>query len=291
MIGVSKQYRVFQVVNVLVMLLVVVVTLYPFLYLVAESLSSEKFVYAGQVTLLPKGFTLRTYQVLTREIYFWLGYKNTIIYTIIGTFVSLFLSTILAYPLSKKRLKGRGIILGFIVFTMFFSGGLIPTYLLVNALGMRNTIWAVVLPGAISTYNVIIMKTFFEGIPAELEEAAAVDGMDTYGILIHIVLPLSMPIMATMALFYAVGMWNSWFGPFIYLDKKELFPVSLYLRNVIAGAQQTAVSSGSDVNDITQIAATVKAASMVLTALPILCVYPFLQKYFVKGVMIGSLKG
>uniref|UniRef100_UPI00047DC5DB carbohydrate ABC transporter permease n=1 Tax=Caldanaerobius polysaccharolyticus TaxID=44256 RepID=UPI00047DC5DB len=289
--GVSKQYRVFQVVNVLVMLLVVVVTLYPFLYLVAESLSSEKFVYAGQVTLLPKGFTLRTYQVLTREIYFWLGYKNTIIYTIIGTFVSLFLSTILAYPLSKKRLKGRGIILGFIVFTMFFSGGLIPTYLLVNALGMRNTIWAVVLPGAISTYNVIIMKTFFEGIPAELEEAAAVDGMDTYGILIHIVLPLSMPIMATMALFYAVGMWNSWFGPFIYLDKKELFPVSLYLRNVIAGAQQTAVSSGSDVNDITQIAATVKAASMVLTALPILCVYPFLQKYFVKGVMIGSLKG
>jgi len=223
MVGVSKQYRVFQVVNVLIMLLVVVVTLYPFLYLVAESLSSEKFVYAGQVTLFPKGFTLRTYQVLTREIYFWLGYKNTIIYTIVGTAVSLFLSTILAYPLSKKRLKGRGVILGFIVFTMFFSGGLIPTYLLVNALGMRNTIWAVVLPGAISTYNVIIMKTFFEGIPTELEEAAAVDGMDTYGILIHIVLPLSMPIMATMALFYAVGMWNSWFGPFIYLDKKSYF--------------------------------------------------------------------
>lgn len=174
---------------------------------------------------------------------------------------------------------------------MFFSGGLIPTYLLVNALHMRNTIWGVVLPGAVSTFNVIVMKTFFEGIPTELEEAAQVDGMSTYGILLKIILPLSKPIMYVMALFYAVGVWNNWFGPFIYLDDSTKFPVALYLRNIIVGSQQTAVSSTSDVNNLAQISATVKSASVILTSLPIMMVYPFIQKYFVQGVMIGSLKG
>lgn len=287
----SKQYKIFKVINIIIMIIVILATLYPFWYLVSLSLSSEKYVYAGLVSVFPKGFTLKTYQVLLAEKEFWTSYKNTIIYTIVGTLVSLFLSTLLAYPLSKKRLKGRGIILGFVVFTMFFSGGLIPTYLLVNALGMRNTIWGVVLPGAVSTFNVIVMKTFFEGIPAELEEAAEVDGMSTYGILLKIILPLSKPIMYVMALFYAVGVWNNWFGPFIYLDNKNLFPVALYLRNIIVGSQQTAVSSTSDVNNLAQISATVKSASVILTSLPIMLVYPFIQKYFVQGVMIGSLKG
>jgi putative aldouronate transport system permease protein len=288
---VSRGEKIFNIMNIIIMIIVIIATLYPFLYLTAISFSSEKYVYAGEITLLPKGFTMKTYQVLLSEKLFWISYKNTIVYTLVGTFISLFLSTLLAYPLSKKHLKGRGIILGLVVFTMFFSGGLIPTYLLVNALGMRNTIWAVVIPGAINTYYVIVMKTFFEGLPVELEEAAAIDGMNTYGILLHIVLPLSMPMMAAMTLFYAVGMWNNWFGPFIYLDKRELFPAALYLRNIIAGAQQTAVSSGSNIGDLEQIEATVKSAAMILTALPIIMVYPFLQKYFVKGVMIGSLKG
>lgn len=288
---VSRGEKIFNIMNIIIMIIVIIATLYPFLYLTAISFSSEKYVYAGEITLLPKGFTMKTYQVLLSEKLFWISYKNTIVYTLVGTFISLFLSTLLAYPLSKKHLKGRGIILGLVVFTMFFSGGLIPTYLLVNALGMRNTIWAVVIPGAINTYYVIVMKTFFEGLPVELEEAAAIDGMNTYGILLHIVLPLSMPMMAAMTLFYAVGMWNNWFGPFIYLDKRELFPAALYLRNIIAGAQQTAVSSGSNIGDLEQIEATVKSAAMILTALPIIMVYPFLQKYFVNGVMIGSLKG
>lgn len=288
---VSRGEKIFNVINIIIMVIVIIATLYPFWYLVCVSFSSEKFVYSGAVTLFPKGFTLKTYKVLLAEKDFWISYKNTVIYTVLGTFISLFLSTLLAYPLSKKNLKGRNIILGLVVFTMFFSGGLIPTYLLVNALGMRNTIWAVVIPGAINTYYVIIMKTFFEGLPAELEEAAAIDGMDTFGILLHIILPLSMPVMATMTLFYAVGIWNNWFGPFIYLDQKELFPVALYLRNIIVGSQSTMVNSTNDVNDIAQIQATVKAASVILTALPIIMVYPFLQKYFVKGVMIGSLKG
>ncbi|MDN5316115.1 MAG: putative aldouronate transport system permease protein [Thermoanaerobacterium sp.] len=287
----SKQYKIFKVVNTIIMIIVILVTLYPFWYLVSLSLSSEKYVYAGLVSLFPRGFTLKTYQVLLAEKEFWTSYKNTIIYTIVGTLVSLFLSTLLAYPLSKKRLKGRGIILGFVVFTMFFSGGLIPTYLLVNALGMRNTIWGVVLPGAVSTFNVMVMKTFFEGIPTELEEAAEVDGMSTYGILLKIILPLSKPIMYVMALFYAVGVWNNWFGPFIYLDDSTKFPVALYLRNIIVGSQQTAVSSTSDQSELAQISATVKSASVILTSIPIMMFYPFIQKYFVQGVMIGSLKG
>lgn len=287
----SKQYKIFKVVNTIIMIIVILVTLYPFWYLVSLSLSSEKYVYAGLVSLFPRGFTLKTYQVLLAEKEFWTSYKNTIIYTIVGTLVSLFLSTLLAYPLSKKRLKGRGIILGFVVFTMFFSGGLIPTYLLVNALGMRNTIWGVVLPGAVSTFNVMVMKTFFEGIPTELEEAAEVDGMSTYGILLKIILPLSKPIMYVMALFYAVGVWNNWFGPFIYLDDSSKFSVALYLRNILAGAQQTAVSSTSDQSELAQISATLKSASVILTSIPIMMVYPFIQKYFVQGVMIGSLKG
>ncbi|MDK2903095.1 MAG: putative aldouronate transport system permease protein [Clostridiales bacterium] len=290
MINTSKGYKIFQVANVLIMLVVIFVTLYPFIYLAAISFSDESYVYAGQVTFLPKGFTTKTYEVLMQEEDFWTGYKNTIIYTVVGTAICLFMTTILAYPLSKKRLKGRSIILAFIIFTMYFNGGLIPNYLLVRNLGMRNTIWAITIPGAISTYNMIIMRTFFEGLPNELEEAAMIDGMSTYRILVSIILPLSKPIMATMTLFYAVGAWNNWFGPFLYFDKPELFPVTLYLRNMIAGAQQTAVSSGSNTEDLTQIAATVKAATTILTVLPILCIYPFIQKYFVAGVMIGSLK-
>lgn len=287
----STQYKIFKVFNIIILLLVVVATLYPFLYVLAQSFSGDKYIYAGQVNIIPKGFTTKTYQVVMQEKDFWTGYKNTIIYTVLGTAISLVMTTMLAYPLSKKRLKGKAFLLPFTVFTMFFSGGMIPNYVIVRSLGMRNTMWAVLIPGAISTYNMIIMKTFFQGIPDELEEAASVDGMGTYQILLKIILPLSKPIMATMALFYAVGAWNNWFGPFLYFDNKELFPVTLYLRNIVAGAQETAVSSGSSSNDMAQIAATVKSATIILTVLPILCVYPFIQKYFVTGVMIGSVKG
>jgi putative aldouronate transport system permease protein len=260
-------------------------------FVVAQSFSSENYVYAGQVTFYPRGFTTQTYREVMGEKYFWLGYKNTLVYTVLGTLISLFMTSIFAYALSKKRLVGRKFFMSFAMFTMFFGGGLIPNYLLIRNLGMRNTIWAMIIPGAISTWNLIIMKSFFEGMPAELEEAASVDGMSTYGILIKIVLPLSKAILATMTLFYAVGNWNAWFGAFLYMDKKETFPVTLYLRNIISGAQQTNSAGGIDTEKLTQLAATIKSATIVLTVLPILCVYPFIQKYFVTGVMIGSVKG
>lgn len=289
-IRVSRGYRVFQVINFVIMALVVAATLYPFLYLVAQSFSSEAAVYASKVTIFPVEFTTTTYKTVLSKPDFFISYRNTIIYTVVYTVIAVTLSIMLAYPLSKPRLRGQGLITPFILFTMFFAGGMIPNYLLITNLHLKNTIWAVVLPGAISTYNVLIMRSFFFSLPNELEEAASVDGMNTYGILLKIVLPLSKPIIATMVLFYAVGMWNSWFGPFLYLDKKNLYPVALYLRGIIEGA--TGVQEmGAASDEASQVAATIRSCTMVLTALPIICVYPFIQKYFVQGMMIGAVKG
>jgi putative aldouronate transport system permease protein len=192
--------------------------------------------------------------------------------------------------LSKHRLKGRGLLIGIAVFTMFFNGGLIPNYVLVSSLGLRNTLWAIVLPNAINVFNLLVMKAFFESLPTELEEAAAVDGTGTYGTLLRIVLPLSKAVLATMLLFYAVSFWNSWFAGFLYMDRQELFPVTVYLRNLIAGA--TAGSDNSTASETAlQIAASIQAVTIVLTMLPIMLVYPFIQRYFVSGVMLGAVKG
>ena len=221
---------------------------------------------------------------------FWINYKNTVVYTVVGTIISMFLTTMFAYALSKRRLVGRRFLTVFAVFTMFFNGGLIPNYVLINSLGFANTMWAIVIPGAISIYNMLIMKSFFENMPEELEEAASIDGLSTYGILLKIVLPLSKAVMATMVLFYAVAYWNSWFSAFIYMDKKELFPVTIYLRNMIAGTTGGMSAGATSADNLTQISANIKSVTMVLTILPILTVYPFVQKYFVSGVMLGSIK-
>jgi putative aldouronate transport system permease protein len=173
---------------------------------------------------------------------------------------------------------------------MFFNGGLIPNYVLINSIGFENTMWAIVIPGAISIYNMLIMKSFFENMPEELEEAASIDGLNTYGILLRIVLPLSKAVVATMILFYAVGHWNSWFPAFLYLDQKELFPVTIYLRNLIAGVTGGQSAGATSADNLTQISANIKSVTMVLTILPILTIYPFVQKYFVSGVMLGSVK-
>lgn len=287
---VSKSYRVFQIINTIIMIIVVLVTLYPFLFLIAQSFSSEKAIYSGQVTIFPIGFNIETYKTILQKGDFLLYYKNTIIYAVCGTVVSLFGTAILAYPLSKDTLRLNKFFTPFVIFTMYFGGGLIPNFILINALGMRNTIWAFLIPGAISTYYVLLMKSFFAGLPGELEEAAAIDGMGTYGTFIKIILPLSKPIMATMVLFYAAGLWSNWFTPFIYFDTKALWPVALYLRQIIFGATSVnEVSAGLD--QAPAIGASIKSASMILMALPIICVYPFIQKYFVQGMMLGSVKG
>lgn len=283
--------RLFNGINALIMTLVVLFTLYPFVYLIAQSFSSEAAVYGGKVSFYPVDFTTLTYQVILSKPDFFRYYGNTILYAAVGTLISVSATAIMAYPLSKEKLRLNKFFIPFVLFTMYFGGGLIPNYILVaKTMDMRNTIWALVIPGAISAFNVILMKTFFSSLPNELEESAKVDGLDVYGIFLRITLPLSKPILATMILFAIVGYWNSWFDASLYLQSKEKWPVALYLRQVI----ETAISPaelGASAEQTTQIAATVKSAAMVLTSLPIICIYPFVQKYFVQGMMIGAVKG
>lgn len=287
----SVSDRVFQVVNGFIMTLVVVMTLYPFLYLVAQSLSSEAAIYAGKVNLFPVDFTTQTYEVILSKPDFFRYYGNTVLYSVLGTLISVAATAVLAYPLSKDKLRLNKFFIPFVLFTMYFGGGLIPNYILVaKTLGMRDTIWAIIIPGAISAFNVILMKTFFASLPNEVEESAKVDGLDVYGIFTRITLPLSKPILATMVLFVIVGIWNNWFGPSLYLQTKEKWPIALYLRQLIDSAISPTEVGATDAT-ANQIAATVKSAAMVLTSLPIICIYPFVQKYFVQGMMIGAVKG
>jgi putative aldouronate transport system permease protein len=287
----TRGERVFRAVNAVFLTAVVFVTLYPFVTIVARSLSDESYIIAGKVNLVPRGFDLTAYKLVMSDAMFWTNYRNTVVYTVVATFIAIVLTTCYAYVLSKPRLRGRGALVGIAVFTMFFSGGLIPNYVLITSLGMKNSIWAVVLPNAINVFNLLVMKAFFESLPVELEEAAAVDGLSTYGTLLRIVLPLSKAVIATMVLFYAVSYWNSWFTAFLYLDRQELFPVTVYLRNLIAGATGAQGAGGVADADAVQAAATLQAVTIVLTTLPILAVYPFVQRYFVSGVMLGAVKG
>ena len=285
----SKSYRTFTVLNIAFLIGLVFVTLYPFVNLVAQSFSAEGYIRAGQVNLWPKGFNTTTFTAVMSDPMFWINYKNTVIYTVVATAIAMVLTTSFAYALSKKHLKGRSFLIGIAVFTMFFNGGLIPNYLLINQLGFKNTIWAIVIPNAISVFNLLVMKAFFENFPTELEEASQIDGLTTYGTLFRVVLPLSKAVIATMILFYSVSFWNSWFSAFLYLDEKRLFPVTVYVRNLIA-ASSDASSVGAGAGDVPQVNANIKAVAMLLTTLPILALYPFIQRYFVSGVMLGSVK-
>ncbi|GHE43891.1 sugar ABC transporter permease [Streptomyces cellulosae] len=286
----SRGHRVFQGVNGVILTLVVLVTLYPFANIVARSFSGEKEIRAGDVTLWPKGFNLTTYEIVFSDAMFWRNYGNTVLYTVVATAVAMVLTTCYAYVLSKHHLKGRGALVGIAVFTMFFSGGLIPHYVLITSLGLKNSVWAIALPNAISVFNLLVMKAFFESLPSELEEAAQIDGLSTYGILLRIVLPLSKAVVATMVLFYSVSFWNSWFSAFLYMDRTELMPVTVYLRNLLAGATG-GTAAGAGTENLSQVNANIQAVTIVLTSLPILCVYPFVQRYFVSGVMLGAVKG
>ncbi|MCD7442978.1 carbohydrate ABC transporter permease [Streptomyces lincolnensis] len=290
MVKPSRSYRVFQGVNGVVLTLVVLVTLYPFVNIIARSFSGERQIRAGEVALWPQGFNLTTYKIVFEDAMFWRNYGNTVLYTVVATAVAMVLTTCYAYVLSKRHLKGRTALVGIAVFTMFFTGGLIPNYVLITSLGLKNSVWAIALPNAISVFNLLVMKAFFESLPTELEEAAQIDGLSTYGVLLRIVLPLSKAVVATMVLFYSVSFWNSWFSAFLYMDKSELMPVTVYLRNLISGAT-TGGNAGAADAQLSQVGANIQAVTIVLTSLPILCVYPFVQRYFVSGVMLGAVKG
>lgn len=289
----SLGYKIFRFFNYIILSLVVVVTFVPFLNIIAQSFSSEAAISAGDVFLWPSDFNFDTYKAIMANGRFWINYRNTIVYTVLGTIIAMCLTTTFAYVLAKpsRKLKGRSFWIGFAVFTMFFSGGIIPTYILYNnTLGITNTIWAVVLPGVLSIYNMLIMKSFFEALPEALEEAAAIDGMSTYGIFLKIILPLSKPVLATMILFYAVAFWNSWWPAFMYLNDWKLYPITLFLRNLISGATASGEAAAGEAADSAQIAANIRSVAMVLSILPIITVYPFVQKYFVSGIMLGSVK-
>ena len=288
----SKSRKIFEVFNVTLMIVLAALKLYPIINQLAVSLSSNTGILTGDITIFPKDFSLGTYKGLLGEAKFWINYKNTIIYTVVGTAISLFMTTICAYALSKKRLVGRTVLLRLIVFTMFFGGGLIPYYNLIKNLNMLDTIWALVLPGAIAPYNILLMKTYFEGLPDELEEAASIDGLSQFGYFWRMALPLSKPILATMTLFMSVSYWNDWFSALIYMNDGSKYPVTLYLRNIMMGATMASQTGQTiDASTVQSIPEGVQAASMILVIIPILCVYPFVQKHFVKGVMIGSIKG
>lgn len=284
----TKGYRAFQVINTIIMICVIFVTLYPFVYLVAQSFSSDAAASAGKVTFYPIGFNLNTYKYILRDNQFFRYYGNTIFYTVVGTFISVACTALIAYPLSKPRLRLNKVITPLVVFTMYFAGGMIPNYIVITQwLGLQDSMWSIILPNAISTFNLLVMKSFFAGLPEELEEAAAIDGMNTYQIFLKIIIPLSKPIIATMCLFYMVTMWNEWFTPMLYLDSKDKWPVALYVRQLVEGANNTEIGS----SDASSVQATLKSATMVLTSIPIICVYPFVQKYFVQGMTIGAVKG
>ncbi len=279
----NRGYKVFLVVNTIIMILISVATLYPFLYLVSQSFSSSTALTAGYNGIIPKGFNVDTYKAVLTQGDFLGYYKNTIIYAVVGTLASLITSSLLAYPLSKRNLKVTRILTPFIIFTMYFGGGLIPNYVLVIRLGLKNTMGAFILPMMISTYYVLLMKSFFAGTPKDLEEAGELDGLSKFGVFWRIALPLSKPIMATMTLFYAVMYWNNWYQAFLYL-RKEKWPVAYYLQTIIRG------STATGDQDAQKVATNVRSCSMVLTVLPIILVYPFIQKYYVQGMMLGGVK-
>lgn len=283
----SRSYTAFRIFNGLALTIICVLTLYPFVNLIAKAFSAEAQIMAGRVNLIPRGFNTTTFEGVMSDPLFWINYRNTVIYTVVATVIAMFLTTMFAYALSKKFLKGRTFFIGLAVFTMFFNGGLIPNYLLITTLGFKNTIWAIVVPMAVSIFNLLVMKSFFENFSQDLEDAAAIDGLNTYGTLLRVVLPLSKAVIATMVLFYAVFFWNNWFQAFLYLDDRNLYPVTIYLRNLIAGAT-SAEAMGLDAAEIPS---NVESVTMILTILPIICLYPFVQKYFVRGVMLGSVKG
>ena len=293
----SKGYKVFKVFNAILMTLICLAILYPIYYMVIVSLSDGAYVLSGRVTWRPMGSTFRAYRAILRDELFINSYKNTLIITGLGTLINLLMTMLCAYPLSRKELPGRRAMMTFATFTMFFTGGMIPNYLLVTSLGLGGTYWAVILPGAISVYNMIIMRTFFEGIPVSLTEAAYIDGASDMRVLFNIVLPLSKPIIMTMILFYAVGHWNGYFNAMLYLNDKEMYPIQLFVRSIVLAGETLSASMASNVDASAEYGATLlaeqstKYAVVILAMLPILIIYPIISKYFKGGVMIGAVKG
>lgn len=282
----------FTIFNYIFFILLCIIMVYPFWHVIMMSLSSVEATAKGGVFLWPKGFNLDTYAKVFQDPSIWSGYLTTIMVTISGVFFGTLFTATTAYPLSKKDLPFSKLMLFLVLFTMLFSGGMIPGYLLMKNLGLIDNRLSLVLPGLVSAYNVIIMKSFFQSLPESLEESAKIDGATEVTIFWKIILPLSKATVATIALFTAVGYWNDYFSTVLYINTKEKWALQAVLRYMLTNTNQAMQAAGVSVASATNVtAATIKAASVVVATVPILCVYPFVQKYFVKGVMIGGVKG
>ena len=287
---------VFDIFNYFILGLLAFSTLYPFLAIIATSLSSPAEASRAGVMLIPKGPALSAYATIFRNEYLLLAFRNTVIRTLLGTAVNVLLTVMAAYPLSKKNLPLRNVWTSIIVFTMFFSSGLIPNYLLVNSLGLTNKIWALILPGAIDAFTLIIVRNYFMSLPVALEESANLDGADDVTILFRIILPVSSSIVATITLWYSVAHWNAWFDALIYITKDKLIVLQVLLRKMVieGSAQYMGIMGNSGdkmTKDTTPTPDIIKSAVIMVSSIPIIMVYPFVQKYFIQGIMIGSLKG
>lgn len=283
--------KIYNGLNIIILFMLGLMTLLPFLHVVAKSLSSQVAISLGKVVFWPVDLQFGTYRYVLQEAQFLNSFQNSVIITVAGTLLALILTVMVAYPLSKPRLKGRKFFLLCFIFIMLFSGGMVPNYMLYKTFGMLNTLWALIVPGMMSVFNILLVKTFFEGLPESVEESARIDGASNSTVLFRIVLPMAMPVLAAVGLFFAVAYWNSYFSAVLYITKPDLKPLQLYLYELIS---QTAADMGRDI-DVDRLMnadpESIRSTAIILSTLPILCLYPFLQKYFVKGITIGSVKG
>ena len=293
--GARKRLQPFDYLNILIMVILCVIFIYPLLMTIGLSFSDAKAMVGQTVYLFPIGFSLTSYQAILSDISILRYYFNTILYAFSGTFLVLLVTSLMAYPLTIPGFRGRKFVMVLLMITMFFGGGLIPTYLTIRRYHMLDTLWVMIIPGCISAWNVIMFQNFFKTIPDSLRESATIDGAGHFRVLFSIILPLSKPLLATIALFTIVGFWNDYFNALIYLDTTAKMPIQMFLRRILVTVEFTSnSSSGQDLGRLLELSntnpRTVKAAATIVTIVPILCVYPFLQKYFTKGLMLGAVK-
>ena len=288
----TREDRVFNTILIALMFAVLVICAYPIYFVIVASVSDSSVVNSGQLLLWPSGFHLSGYQFAFRDYRITTGYSNTLLYTLAGTVLGLACSLPAGYALSRADLPGRGIITGIMVFTMYFGGGMIPTYLVIKQLGLINSRWIMIILGSVSVYNIILIRTFFAGnIATELQEAAFIDGCSNTRFFFQFAIPLSKAIIAVIALYLAVGYWNSYFNGLLYLTDRDKYPLQLFVREMVLMDSNVDIADGELQGQMNQMVAVIKYAVIVISTLPIMCLYPFLQKYFVQGVMIGSIKG
>ena len=289
----SRSDRGFYIICYSIASILVLAVLYPMIYVVSCSFSSGIAVGAGKVWLWPVDFGLKGYKAVLKYKDIWIGYRNSIFYTVVGTFINIFMTMICAYPLARKKLRGRGAIMMLFTFTMFFNGGMIPNYILISKLNFINTVWAMLIPGAMSVYNMIVARTFLQSnIPDELLESAKIDGCNDIHFFFKIVLPLSKTIIAVLCIWYAVGHWNSYFNAFLYLNEKSKYPLQIFLREILVlGDMQADMIDSESFLEVQSLKNLLKYSTIVVATAPLFAVYPFVQKYFVKGALIGSVKG